>query len=370
MKTMYWQPQSVSRVALVLVAALAVSGYLVVEQWRTTVRQRYFQDKIRAARHAEAAFEVLKAARTRKRISIDPEIDPSGTGLLGTLMSPVTTNPGALVSKQTAANPNFAAIVVHFLRKAGVEEGDTVAVGYSGSFPAVNVAVLAAIEALKLNPVIIASAASSQWGANRPRFLWMHMERELLDKRLIRKGSVAASIGGIEDRGLGMSDKGRAMLERAIQRAGVQFIDPPDFRTSVEARMQIYREQAGGEIKAYVNVGGGTISVGRKFGKRLFRPGLNRRLPPGAAELDSVMSAFLKDRIPVIHLVKIADLADRFGLPVPPERTPTVGEGSVFVREEYNRWFAVILLVGLFVCLYGVAGGGRSRAAPSGGAAG
>jgi poly-gamma-glutamate system protein len=268
-------------------------------------------------------------------------------------MTSVTTNPGSLGSKQTAINPNFAAIVVHYLKRAGVSEGDTVAVGYSGSFPAINVAVLSAIEALELKAVIVSSASSSQWGANEPALLWLDMEKVLLDKNIISRGSIAASIGGIEDRGIGMSKRGVRILREAIERHGLPLIDPATFVDSVRERMRIYREEAGGEpIKVYINVGGGTISVGRKFGKRLFKPGLNRGIPPAGSDLTSVMSSFLEEDIPVVHFVKIVDLAERFGLTVQPQRLLPPGEGKIFIREEYNQWFALFLLFAILGALY------------------
>ena len=353
MKKMYWRPKSVSRTALALIAAGALSGYVLVEKVKLTVRQPFFKEKLQAARLAKTAFDAVRKERLRRRMPIDVETDPAQSGLIGTLMTPVTTNPGSLASKRTAVNPNFAAIVVHYLMRAGVTEGDVVAVGYSGSFPAINIAVLSAIETLKLKPIVISSAASSQWGANEPGMLWPDIERVLLKRKIISYGSVAASIGGIEDRGLGMSKRGRRILLEAIDRQGITLIDPDTFAKSVETRMKIYQDHAdGAPIKVYVNVGGGTISVGRKFGKRLFKPGLNRRVPPAGSSLESVMSSFLEAGVPVIHLVKINQLATRFGLPEQPIPIPDPGQGAIYIRREYNRYLVFGLLVGVIGALY------------------
>ena len=93
--------------------------------------------------------------------------------MIGTLISPVTSNSGHLAAKQGSLNPNFAAVVVSWLRSAGVGEGDYVAVGVSGSFPGFNTVVYAALQALNAKPLVISSASSSQWGANVPELLWI-----------------------------------------------------------------------------------------------------------------------------------------------------------------------------------------------------
>jgi len=317
------------------------------------VKQPYYSEKIAAAKIAQNAFKALQDERIKRGLPIDKTTDPTQSGLIGDQITPATTNLGSLSAKQTAINPNFAAVIIEYLKRAGVSNGDTVAVGYSGSFPGINVNVLAAIEAMKLKPVIISSAASSQWGANLPEFLWLDMERTLNERGIVSGHTIAASIGGIEDRGLGMTKKGRTLLEAAVTKAGIQFISPTDFADSVEQRMTIYREGAGAfPIKAYINVGGGTTSVGTKAGKRSYKPGVNRSMPPGADPHDSVMSRFIQEGVPVIHMTKIAQQAQKYGLPVQPRAVPPVGSGEVFYRDQYNLWLAGGLLAVILASLY------------------
>jgi poly-gamma-glutamate system protein len=350
---MYWRPQRVSRTVLVLISVVAVGGFMAVETFKHKVKQPYYSEKLAAAKIAQTAFKALQEERVHRKLPIDKNTDPSQSGLIGDQITPATTNLGSLAAKQTSLNPNFAAVIVEYLRRAGVSNGDVVAVGYSGSFPGINVNVLAALEALKLNPIIISSGASSQWGANLPEFLWLDMEKTLIDRQIITHKSAAGSIGGIEDRGLGMTKKGRTILEEAVKKAEIRFIEPADFADGVEQRMAIYRELAGDRpIKAYVNIGGGTTSVGTKIGKRAYRPGINRSLPHGVEPHDSIMSRFIHEGVPVIHMTKIAQQAQRFGLPVTPRVIPPPGDGQVFYRDQYNLWLASALLVVILGALY------------------
>jgi poly-gamma-glutamate system protein len=279
-------------------------------------------------------------------------------------MSEVTTNTGYLPAKQTTVNPNWAAVMVHLLKEAEVQAGDVVAVGVSGSFAAINVSVYAALETQKLRPVVISSASSSQWGANHPRFLWLDMERTLYARKIISFRSVAASLGGAEDRAIGLSDEGIRLLERAIRRNKIPMLEVENYAESVVERMRIYREAAGGApIRAYVNVGGSTASVGTSRMKVRFQPGLNDRLPSGAAAVDSVMARFLEEGVPVIHLVQIDQLARRYGLPVQPTEMPPVGTGQIFLQRRYNPWLASGVLAVILASLMLFVRSGRGRMA-------
>lgn len=359
MKTNYWQAHQSYSVVLVLIAAFSMAAIGAVERFHTKPAEAYRNEKLAAATLARKAMDEVKDARLEAGIGIDPAVDPSRSGLIGCLSSPVTSNHGYLPAKQTTINPNFAAVVVSMLKEAGAEKGDTIAVGFSGSFPAMNICVISAIQSLELRPVIICSASASQWGANHPQLLWIDMERRLYERQVFRYHSVAASVGGIEDQGIGMSPKGVEMLNAAIRRNKLDLIEEKNYLDSVNRRMALYGSHAAGEpIKVYINVGGGTTSVGTSAGKRLFSPGLNRRKPFAPLPVDSVMGRFAGQGVPVIHLERIKDLATRYGLPIQPVEVPEVGDGAVYSPQTYNKWLAGGLLAMILASLFFV---GRSK---------
>lgn len=354
MKKLYWRPQQVSLRVLAMLTFVAVCSFAAIETFKVREQQPYYREKMRAAQTALEAMRAVRAERLRRGIPIDVETDPADSGLIGELLSPVTTNIGHTGAKQTSVNPNFAAVMVHLLKRANVGEGDTVAIGMSGSFPAMNIAVLAAVEALHLRPIIIASIGSSQWGANHPDFMWTDMEKLLSDGNILPYRSAAVSPGGVDDRALGLSKAGKQMLRAAIERTEVPVLEPKGYTDGIEQRMALYRQQAGdAEIRAYVNVGGGTTSVGTRVGKEMFKPGLNTDPPRGPA-IDSVMSRFAQSGVPVIHLIKIDALAQRHGLPLQPQAMQPVGQGKVFVKVVYNRWLAGATLAMLFGAMVGL----------------
>ena len=300
--------------------------------------------------------------------------------MIGEVLSPITSGSGSLVSKQTSVNPNFAAVIVQWLKELRIKSGDVVAVGVSGSFPSMNVAVYSALHELGIEPIIISSTAASQWGANDPNFTWLDMEAVLRKNEVFPYKSVAASLGGVGDDAIGLTKRGRRMLERAIERNEMpvladiepeakraEIVDDEEAQPApnlalvdedrVRERMRVYYEMAGDStIKAYINVGGGTVSVGTKVGKRKFLPGVNARPPKGIQEMPpSVLGAFLESGVPGIHVTRIIDLAEEYGLEIAPRITPEVGTGDVFQKRQPNRWLAGIVLALILLSLFVVA---------------
>ncbi len=354
MKRIFWRPIKASRAALVLIAVLALVGITAVEWLRVTTRQPDYDEKLAAASLAEEAMTAIREERLMLGRLIDPHADPTCSGLVGVVMTPMTSEPASWRAKRTSVNPNFAAVVINLLKQAKIKDGDCVAVGVSGSFPALNACVYAALETLRVKPIIIASVASSQWGANLPDFTWLDMERALYNRHLVSFHSEAASLGGINDRGLGMSQEGRAVLLAAIERNKLPLIRAKTYVGGIDERMNLFTDKArGAPIKAYINVGGGTVSVGKSVGKRAFASGISVRAPKGADMIDSVMGRFVKRGVPVIHLVQVEELAERYGLPIMPDVLPAAGEGTVFARQEYNRPLAAATLAAICLALHG-----------------
>jgi poly-gamma-glutamate system protein len=342
MKRVYWRPPGVSRSALTLIACVALTALVAVEAFPVQKKQHWYGDKMASARLALQAMDEIKAEKARLGIAPDAEGDPQNTGLIGKPLSSVTSDTGYLIAKRTSVNPNFAAVMVDLLKRAGVKPGDTVAVGVSGSFPALNIATYAALQTLKLKPIVIASASASQWGANDANLLWIDMERVLAERHLFSIRSAAASRGGLDDRGFGMSKEGRNLIDDAIARNHLDRLDVTSLPDAINKRMELYDEQAGDHpIRAYINVGGGTASVGTQIGKKQFKPGLNREPPHAAGLMDSVMLRFSKRGVPVIHVTSIEKIAEEYGLPVEPNGIPPVGQGTVYIKPEYNRWLAL-----------------------------
>jgi poly-gamma-glutamate system protein len=326
-----------SNIVLGLLFLLALLAFIAVENGKMDVKQDYYHEKLEAANLAQDAESYLKNYRLENGIFIDDVNDPNQTALIGQEYSLITTDQGNIESKLSATNPNFAAVIVQLLKEAGLKENDHVAVAFSGSFPGLNIAVLAALETLKLKPVVITSVGASNFGANDPYFTWVDMENLLFQAGIFHTKSVAASIGGGNDVGRGLSPEGRELIIKSIERNNLEFIHEKHLENSISKRLEIYRKYAQPkEVKAFINVGGGIASLGNTINGQLIPSGLTEHLPMSNFPLQGVIIQMGKKGIPIIHLLNVDQLLSRYGLPFNPVPLPEPGEGGIFVQKKYN----------------------------------
>ena len=329
-----------SQRADVFLFALALIGVLFHVLGESTRRLRpepYLQEKMSAATRAVRCFEVIREHRLGTPVVVDLVNDPEGSGLIGEEFTLTTTDRGILDSKLTSVNPNFAALFVEYFEDLGLEPGDPVAIAMTGSFPALNICALVAAEELSLLPLPITSVGASMWGANDPSFTWLDMETLLYERGLIHTRSLAASLGGSNDRGRGLSPDGRSLLEEAIERNGVPLIAEQTLDESIAARIAIFDAEAEPRgIRAYVNIGGGSASIGTSLDGGLIPSGPSVKLPEYNWTQRGALQHYGKRRVPIVHVLGLQTIAKRHGFPVAPETIPTVGEGTIFHQEVYD----------------------------------
>lgn len=345
-----------SNLVLSLLSVLALIAIIVVENGKVDVEQEWYEEKLEAAELSHYAANHLKDFRLEKGVFIDAVNDPNKTALIGQEYTLITTDKGYIDAKLSSTNPNFAAVVVQFLKDAGVDEGDYVAVAFSGSFPALNISVFAALETLEAHPIIITSVGASNYGANDPYFTWLDMEHIFYDADIFHFRSVAASIGGGHDVGRGLSPEGRELISDAIHRNDVEFINESHLEKSIEKRMRIYEKQSKGKpIKAYINVGGGVASLGNTINGDIIQSGLTEYLPMRNFPVRGVIIQMGQQGVPIIHLSNISNLMDEFGLPNSPVPLPAPGEGGIFIQRKYDVTLTAVftfILVAAVVLVY------------------
>jgi poly-gamma-glutamate system protein len=328
-------------------AVFAMGLVALVELWPLTVSLDDHDQMLRAARRTDTGFKAIRHQRQQLGHRMLKVHDPAATGMLGPSMSAVTTLPGHLDAKQTSVNPNFAAVVVKYLLALGAQPSDRVAVGCTGSFPALNIAVLAAAETLQLQVVMVSSAASSQFGANHPEFMWPDMERLLASRGILESRSTCVSLGGFRDNAEGMTDETRAGLAQAVARSGIALIQPSENENSLDARLKKYAANAPlSEFVAYINVGGGFLSVGGTKGNDQLGGGLIYHSNVTQTDaIDSVAHRFLSAGVPLINMVDVVRLAKLHGLPVAPRQPIAIGTGKVYQSARYRRTFSLLAIL-------------------------
>ncbi|MBI5579083.1 MAG: poly-gamma-glutamate system protein [Deltaproteobacteria bacterium] len=324
-------------------AALLVLGAL--EATRSLPADPLYPTKLAAAQRMQLATRALREERLVRGIPIEPEIDPNATGLIGPEYTAITTTLGYLPAKRTSTNPNMAGVLVAMLDRAGAKPGDCAAVGFSGSFPALNIAVLCALQAMELRPAMVSSVGASSYGANDPRFTWLDMEQILNERGLSPWRSDAVSPGGVASIPTFFGDEGIREMQAAIARSGLPALDEQGdetLQTDVARRMALYETVCGGRPAVFINVGGSLPALGNCPQAHALPTGL---LPPdirSAAPGCGVIFRMAAAGVPVIHLLNIRKIARDYGLPVDPAHLPAVPDGRVMSQGGYSRTAALI----------------------------
>ena len=111
--------------------------------------------------------------------------DINATGLVGPEFTELTSTPGDEREKRSTLNPMSASACVEMFVSSGLKEGDTIAVGASGSYPGFLLAVLSAATEMKLNVRLILSLGSSMYGATRPEYNIFDIAGDAKDSGLV-----------------------------------------------------------------------------------------------------------------------------------------------------------------------------------------
>jgi poly-gamma-glutamate system protein len=347
---------------LIFVAGIvSILAFLSVKIFTSEHPLPYSNRMITAAQIMEKAISAIRSYCNRTGIKIDETTDPNLTGLIGSEISPIATTLGNLAAKRTTTNPEFAALVVRLLEEAGVSPGDTIAIGSSGSFPALMIAAIAAAQSLNVYPIIIISLGASSYGATNPDFNLLSIYEVLFQKKIFTVQPAAVSLGGDQDVGRDFDPAIKARLIKQIKNSGFPFIYEPNLEKNVAKRMKIFEGNSSkkSRIAAFVNIGGGYANIGTSEQVLKIKPGLShpRSIPPKAER--GVLFGMAARKIPIIHLLYIKGLAMKYGLPWDPIPLPEPMESGSFniqSNQDIRLWIIsgiyFTILIGLIV--YGI----------------
>jgi poly-gamma-glutamate system protein len=274
-----------------------------------------------AERLMRDASAFIRNAKAKSGIAPDAQVGSDPSGLIGAELTELVTTLGSLEAKRTAANPAWAAALARQLAARGLVKGDLVAASFSGSFPGLNLAVMAAAKALGAEVAAVSSVTASTWGANQPGFTWPEMEVRLVRAGLLPRASAAIAAGGEHDVALDLEPDARRLAatirDACARELGVPALVPTGSRDAVARRMAVYRRAANGRrIALYVNVGGAAASLGASEAVLRLRSGFLAPLPFDRSGDRGVMARLAEQGVPILTLLNIRDLALRWGVPL------------------------------------------------------
>ena len=339
-----------SRKRLILLSLLTVylggsCGLLQATRYRAP--KPYADIMLQASERLNTAFGAIKDLRLSLGHPIDKLDDPNETGMIGDLLTDITTTHGILEAKRSAANPNSAAMVTDLMIRCGVKEGDYVACNFSSSFPTLDLATVCALDSIGAHGIIINSVGASTYGANLPDLTYLDMEQELLGKGLIRNHAEWFSLGGAGDVGTGMPEQVTEEIVRRARSHGLSYIHEPDLSANLEIRKEIYAAVPEKPV-CFINVGGNLLSFAGAEEKLTAADGIVTEVR-SSSEPQGLIPYFFRRGTPVIHLLNMKTLMPANGLPYDPVPLPAVGEGDVYSELRYDRKIAGLLGAGFVI---------------------
>ena len=346
------QNKRLSRI-IVTAGIVSLAAYVMVQIFSPKRPLPYSDKMITAAQIMEKAVAIIGDYCDTSGIKIDATIDPNHTGFIGPEYSELMTTIGHLEAKRTTTNPDIAALIVHLLYQAGVNPGDTIAVGGSASFPALVVASLAAAKAVEVYPVIIISLGASSYGATNTEFNLLDIYGLLLKEGVFTVLPAAVSLGGEKDIGQNFEPYIKERLIRQIQLSEIPFIYESDLSKNVSKRMKIYEGNSfEGRISAFINIGGSHANFGISQLALKLKPGLNKKMSIPSKEERGVLFEMAAQDIPVIHLLYIKGLALKYGLLWDPVPLQNPGEAELYDTQSHNNVRFWLISIIYFVVLF------------------
>ena len=331
--------------ALVLVsltAALAVLG-------RREGKSAYYDTQVQAAQQLAVCFDAVKGYKQAIGISMSEE-DLHRTGMIGQSYTGITTTLGAPEAKRTTAWPDMAALCVRLLYEAGVEPGDTVGAGFSGSFPGMDLAVVTACESMGVELICIPSVGASTFGANDPELTFPEMMCHLYQDGLIKTWPAAVTMGGSDDVGADMDKTLAADIRQRLTELDLTPVELPDFGENIRWREELYRSL--GPIDCFIAVGGNLSSLGRGEDSTSVGQGvLSMTRAPRLHEGSGLVQRYQADGIPVINLLNIKQLVADYDLPFDPVEWPEIGQSAVYFDSYSPRGWVAAGLAGTTLLL-------------------
>lgn len=343
-----------------LLAALAVAVAFLAAVMLTSGQEKspIADVQLEAARRVAQAQQYMKRKMISLGITAEAD-DLNGTFLIGPEITELTTTNGAVEAKRTSLVPDFAAVMVRYYAQAGLSEGDTVAIGTSGSFPGLAIAAIAASDAMGLKTKVIASLGASMHGATRVEFNIFDILEALRESGAADFNLVAVSQGSAGDQGGGAWDGFyyedtkvlfREICERTAAATGAEFLDFPELEDGIRRRLVLF-----GDVDLYVNVGGSVSSNGTTTRILDVPAGFVTSFEgiPGD-ETRGLVFEYLARGVPVVNLLNVRQLASDNGIPYDPVPMTEPGESGVYTCTAYNT---VLVAAGIVCTLLVLAAG-------------
>lgn len=260
-------------------------------------------------------FEIVGEEKLVRGIESDASSIVKYKALLGNDYTYMTTTLGSLDAKELSTNPEFAALITKMLLEQGIDSTSNVGLVLSGSFPALAISTLAALQTLHADVVMLSSLGASSYGANQPEATWIDIENWLREKGGLLCISNIVSIGGEDDNGGGLTEIGIEEIITAAQRNNIDLYIPSSLEESINYKTEYLNAR---NVSCLINIGGNQASLGSCVHAVEIPNGVHDGYKICDDDNRGIVSRLAERGIPFIHLLNIKDLAVKNGIPLEP----------------------------------------------------
>lgn len=290
-------------------------------------------------------FDIIIKEKLARGIHTDALSNIRFKELLGNDFTPITTTLGSLEAKEISTDPGFAAIIFNYLSLANVDSTSTVGFIISGSFPALAISTLAALQTIGANIIIFSSLGASSYGANQPEATWIDYENWLIEKGGLKYKTSLLTYGAENDNGEGITEEGIEILKQAAIRNKRNLFMPQNLLESVHKKTDILISS---KIDLLINIGGNQASMGSCVHSLSFPTGLNKRVIICNDVNRGIISRISELKIPFVHLLNINNLALENGLYLNCKKGFSGGK----TLNLYNHSLVIIIILVISASLY------------------
>jgi poly-gamma-glutamate system protein len=332
---------------LIYLAILIIIGIGIIKLFSQKTKLNDFQIMVNAASKMHSVFAEIQQYRSQINISIDPAIDPKLTGFIGEEFSAITSTLGNLDAKQISLNPDFAALLIKWMKKLNVSNNDTVIIHASASFPALTIMAIIACEELNLEPIIFSSTAASSWGANIPNFTYLDIENHLFKQTLIKHRSTYVTPGGVNDNGSSLWEGGLEIIEQSAKMYNYDLHIPKSLENAINQKWDLIQSI---NPKLFLNIGGNQAAMGDGNCALNLPVGLiTQKINCEDVDLKGLIIKCNQNGTPVIHLLKIKELAVSNGIAASPIFPDKSGDSEVYYVKKISLPLSVFTLLIIFL---------------------
>jgi poly-gamma-glutamate system protein len=324
----------------VLLISAVVSNYYI----RKSQPLEYISKMNESVNLTKKWFSIVEEYKKEKGIRSDATSNVRYSFMLGDDWSDITTTLGSLDAKETSTNPDFSALIVRLLHEADISPGDKVGVMLSGSFPSLAISVLAALQTMEIDALVMSSVGASTYGANQPEATWLDMETALYKSGGLKFRSNLVSAGAGDDSGKGLSPEGLAFIQQSAYRNKVNLYTPSSLKESINKRFEIFKNN---KIALFINIGGNETALGGCSHSLSIPNGYHAKIKGCNDENRGLIIRMNELKIPFINLLEIKKLAIQYGMDVSPGINYSASTNLYSETKTNKPVLGIILVIGL-----------------------